>query len=53
MTAARHFDRFAAVPGHDEIAAMAPAAIYSCLARDNSGVAIGSELADMGRRRRK
>ena len=49
MTAARHFDRFTAVPGHDEIVAMAPAAIYSCLVKDTStGVAIGSELADMG-----
>jgi hypothetical protein len=49
MTAARHFDRFAAVPGHDEIVAMAPAAIYSCLVKDTStGVAIDRELADMG-----
>ena len=32
MTAARHFDKYAAVPGHDEIVAMAPAAIYSCQA---------------------
>lgn len=49
MTAARHFDRFAAVLRHHEIVAMAPAAIYSCLARDTSaGVAIGGELADMG-----
>ena len=48
MTAAKHFDRFAAVPGHDEIVAMAPAAIYSCLARDDdTAVAIGNELADM------
>ena len=49
MTAARHFDRFAAVPGHDEIVAMAPAAIYSCLVKDTStGVAIDRELAGMG-----
>jgi hypothetical protein len=49
LTAARHFDRFAAVPGHDEIAAMAPAAIYSCLTRDDdTAVAIGNELAAMG-----
>ena len=49
MTAARHFDRFAAVPGHDEIVAMAPAAIYSCLTRDDdTAVAIGNELAAMG-----
>ena len=49
MTAARHFDRFAAVPGHDEIVAMAPAAIYSCLTRDDdTAVAIGDELAAMG-----
>jgi len=48
MTAARHFDRFAAVPGHDEIAPMAPAAIYSVLAKDtDTNVAIGQELADM------
>jgi hypothetical protein len=48
VTAARHFDRFAAVPGHDEIVAMAPAAIYSCLARDDdTAVAIGNELAAM------
>jgi hypothetical protein len=49
MTAARHFDCFAAVPGHDEIAAMAPAAIYSVLAKDtDTNVAIGEELADIG-----
>jgi hypothetical protein len=49
VTAARHFDRFAAVPGHDEIVAMAPAAIYSCLAKDtDTAVAIDNELADMG-----
>jgi hypothetical protein len=48
VTAARHFDRFAAVPGHDEIVAMAPAAIYSCLTRDDdTAVAIGDELAAM------
>jgi hypothetical protein len=48
VTAARHFDRFAAVPGHDEIVAMAPAAIYSCLARDDdTAIAIGNELAAM------
>jgi hypothetical protein len=48
VTASKHFDRFAAVPGHDEIVAMAPAAIYSCLARDDdTAVAIGNELADM------
>ena len=48
MTAARLFDRFAAVPGHDEIVAMAPAAIYSCLTRDDdTAVAIGDELAAM------
>jgi hypothetical protein len=33
MTAARHSDQYTAVPGHDEIVAMAPAAIYSCLGR--------------------
>lgn len=43
------FNRFAAVPGHDEIMATAPAAIYSCLARDTStGVAIDDELAQVG-----
>jgi hypothetical protein len=48
MIAARHFDRFAAVPGHNEIVAMAPAAIYSCLVKDTSiGVAIDRELAGM------
>ena len=36
MTAARNFDRFAAVPGHDEIVAMAPAVTYSCLVKDTS-----------------
>jgi hypothetical protein len=54
MTAVRHFDRFAAVPGNDEIVAMAPAAIYSCLAGDTStGLAIDNELADRARVRRK
>jgi len=49
MTAARHFDKYAAVPGHDEIVAMAPAAIYSCLAGDSyTQVAIDQELADIG-----
>ena len=49
MTAARHFDQYAAVPGHDEIVAMAPAAIYSCLVGDSyTQVAIDRELADMG-----
>jgi|SRR5271165_1615983 len=49
MTAARHFDQYAAVPGHDEIVAMAPAAIYSCLAGDSyTQVAIDQELADVG-----
>ena len=49
MTAARHFDQYAAVPGHDEIVAMAPAAIYSCLVGDSyTQVAIDQELADMG-----
>ncbi len=49
MTAARHFDQYAAVPGHDEIVAMAPAAIYSCLVGDSyTQVAIDHELADMG-----
>src|ERR1039457_2138864 len=33
MTAAWRRDRFAAIPDHDEIAAMAPAAIYSCLSK--------------------
>lgn len=48
MTAARHFDRFTAIPGHDEIVAMAPAAIYSCLTKDDvTSVAIGDELAAM------
>ena len=48
MTAARHFDQYAAVPGHNEIVAMAPAAIYSCLAKDDdTAVAIGNELAAM------
>lgn len=48
VTVARHFDRFAAVPGHDEIAAMAPAAISSCLTRDDdTAFAIGDELAAM------
>lgn len=54
MTAARHFGQFAAVSGHDEIVAMAPAAIYSCLAKDTgTGVATGSELAEWVRPRRK
>jgi hypothetical protein len=49
MTAARHFDNRAAVPGHDEIAAMAPAAVYSVLAGDSWTQAnIGEELAAMG-----
>ena len=49
MTAARHFDQYAAVPGHDEIVAMAPAAIYWCLVGDSyTQVAIDQELADMG-----
>jgi hypothetical protein len=48
MTTARHFDQYAAVPGHDEIVAMAPAAIYSCLVGDSyTQVAIDQELADM------
>jgi hypothetical protein len=48
MTTARHFDRFAAVAGHDEIVAMAPAAIYSCLVKDTSaGVALDRELAEI------
>jgi hypothetical protein len=51
MTAARHFDQYAAVPGHDEIVAMAPAAIYSCLGRGflYTQVAIDRELADRAR----
>jgi hypothetical protein len=28
MIAARHFDQHASIPGHDEMVAMAPAAIY-------------------------
>jgi alkylhydroperoxidase/carboxymuconolactone decarboxylase family protein YurZ len=49
MTAARHFDQYAAIPGHDEIVAMAPAAVYSCLAGDSyTQVAIDRELTDMG-----
>ena len=49
MTAARHFDHYAAVPGHDEIVAMAPAAIYSCLVSDSyTQVAIDRELTGMG-----
>ena len=49
MTAARHFDQYAAVPGHDEIVAMAPVAIYSCLVGDPyTQVAIDQELAGMG-----
>ena len=49
MTATRHFDQHAAIPGHDEIVAMAPAAIYSCLVGDSyTQVAIDHELADMG-----
>jgi hypothetical protein len=35
------------VPGHDEIVAMAPAAMYSCLVT-STAVAIDSELADTG-----
>jgi hypothetical protein len=51
MTAARHLDQYAAVPGHDEIVAMAPATIYSCLAGDSyTQVAIDQELAEMGAR---
>lgn len=49
MTAAKHFDQYAAVPGHDEIMAIAPAAIYSRLVGDSyTQVAIDQELADMG-----
>ncbi len=49
MTAARHSGQYAAVPGRDEIVAMAPAAIYSCRVGDSSTqVAINQELADMG-----
>jgi hypothetical protein len=49
MTAARHFDQHAAIPGHDRIVAMAPAAIYECLVGDSyTQVAIDHELADMG-----
>jgi hypothetical protein len=49
MTAARHFDQYAAVPGHDEIVAMAPAAIYSCLVGDSyTQVAVDRELAAIG-----
>jgi hypothetical protein len=49
MAAARHFHHNAAVPGHDEIVAMALAAIYSCLVGDShTQVAIDQELADMG-----
>ena len=48
MTAARHSGQYAAVPGHDEFVAMAPAAIYSCLVGDSyTQVAIDRELADM------
>jgi hypothetical protein len=49
MTAARHFDEHAAIPGHNEIVTMAPAAVYSVLAEDywtSSG--IGAELPAMG-----
>ena len=49
MTAARHFDQYAAVPGHVEIVAMSPAAIYSCLVSDSyTQVAVDRELAAMG-----
>jgi hypothetical protein len=49
MTTASHFDRFAVLPGHDEIVAMAPAAAYSCLVKDTSAVvAVDCELADIG-----
>jgi hypothetical protein len=42
-------DQHSAIPGHDEIVAMAPAAIYSCLVGDSyTQVAIDRELADMG-----
>ena len=52
MTAARHLDQYAVVPGDDEIVAVAPAAIYSCLAGDSyTQVAIDQELAEMGARR--
>lgn len=45
----RHFDEHAAIPGHDEIAAMAPSAVYSVLAGDTwTQAAISAELADMG-----
>ena len=48
MTAARHFDQHAAIPGHDEIAAMAPAAVYSVLAGDSTTMAaIAMELEKM------
>ena len=36
MTGARHFDQYAAISGHDEIVAIATAAVYSCLA-DHAG----------------
>ena len=42
-------DKFAAIPGHDEIVAMAPAAIYSFLAADSdTQVAIDYELEGVG-----
>jgi hypothetical protein len=49
VTAARHFDEHSAVPGHDEIAAMGQAAMYSVLAGDSTTVAsIALELKNMG-----
>jgi len=49
MTAARHFDKHAAIPGHDEIVAMAPAYVYSVLAGDSwTQAQIGAELERMG-----
>jgi len=49
VTAAKHSDQHAAIPGHDETAAMAPAAVYSVLAGDFwTSVNIGRELAGMG-----
>jgi hypothetical protein len=49
ITAARHFDQHAVIPGHGEIVAMAPAAIYSCVVGDScTEEAIDHELADIG-----
>jgi hypothetical protein len=49
MTAARHSAEHAAILGHDEVAADAPAAIHSCLVDDSyTQVAIDYKLADIG-----